>query len=218
MRFKAVIFDMDGVIVDSEPLHQKAYRMMFKEFELTVSDDLYASFTGMATLPICEKLCEVFSLDFSPQQLVNRKRVYFKELFDQGQTLQLIEGVLDLIQHYKKNEIALVLASSASMLNIDRIFKKFELDLYFKAKISGAELKASKPHPEIFEIAAKLSGFKKEECMVIEDATNGIQAAKAAGIFCVAYDGNPSKKQDFSKADLVVQSFEAIRLEKLKLL
>ena len=94
---RAVIFDMDGVIVDSEPLHKKAYHMMFKEFELNVSDELYASFTGMATLPICEKLCEVFSLNFSPKHLVNRKRVYFKELFDQGQTLQLIGGVLDLI-------------------------------------------------------------------------------------------------------------------------
>ena len=215
---RAVIFDMDGVIVDSEPLHKKAYHMMFKEFELNVSDELYASFTGMATLPICEKLCEVFSLNFSPKHLVNRKRIYFKELFDQGQTLQLIDGVLDLIQHYNQNGIVLILASSASMSNINRIFKKLGLDSYFKAKISGADLKASKPHPEIFEIAVNLSGFQKEECMVIEDASNGIQAAKAAGIFCVAFDANLSKKQDFSKADLVVQNFDALRLENLNYL
>ena len=101
------------------------------------------------------------------------------------------------------------------MSNINRIFKKLGLDSYFKAKISGADLKASKPHPEIFEIAVKLSGFQKEECMVIEDASNGIQAAKAAGIFCVAFDGNLSKKQDFSKADVVVQNFDALRLENL---
>jgi HAD superfamily hydrolase (TIGR01509 family) len=160
----------------------------------------------------------VFSLNFSPKHLVNRKRIYFKELFDQGQTLQLIDGVLDLIQHYNQNGIVLILASSASMSNINRIFKKLGLDSYFKAKISGADLKASKPHPEIFEIAVKLSGFQKEECMVIEDASNGIQAAKAAGIFCVAFDANLSKKQDFSKADLVVQNFDALRLENLNYL
>ena len=64
---KAVIFDMDGVIINSEPMHQKAYRMMFEKFNLNVSEQLYTSFTGMATLPICEKLCEVFALDHSPQ-------------------------------------------------------------------------------------------------------------------------------------------------------
>lgn len=216
MKYRAVIFDMDGVIVDSEPIHKKAYQMMFREFDLKVSDDLYASFTGMATLPICKKLCEVFSLDNDPQDLVNRKRVYFKELFDQGEILHLIDGVLDLIQHYYQNGIVLVLASSASMANINSIFAKFELNSYFKAKISGAELKASKPHPEIFEIAAEHSGCKKEECMVIEDATNGIKAAKAAGLFCIAYDGNTSKKQDFSEADVVIQNFDTIRLEKLQ--
>ena len=218
MKYKAVIFDMDGVIIDSEPLHKKAYRKMFNEFDLNVSEDLYASFTGMATLPICKKLCEVFSLNFEPQDLVNRKRYYFKELFDQSETLQLIDGVWDLIQHYNQNGIVLILASSASMPNINRIFKKFNLESYFKARISGADLKESKPHPEIFEIAAKLSGFKKEECIVIEDATNGINAAKAAGIFCVAFDGNPSKNQDFSKADIVIQNFDALRFDKLKLL
>ena len=57
---KAVIFDMDGVIINSEPLHKKAYQMMFKEFDLSVSDKLYGSFTGMATLPICKKLCTEF--------------------------------------------------------------------------------------------------------------------------------------------------------------
>ena len=62
---KTVIFDMDGVIINSEPLHQKAYQMMFKEFNLNVSDELYSSFTGMATYPICEKLCAVFSLNYT---------------------------------------------------------------------------------------------------------------------------------------------------------
>ena len=213
---KTVIFDMDGVIINSEPLHQKAYQMMFKEFNLNVSDELYSSFTGMATYPICEKLCAVFSLNYTSKLLVESKRKHFKSLFENGNEFKLIDGVLKLIQHYKQNGITLVLASSASMANINMIFKKFSLDQYFKAKISGADLKASKPHPEIFEKASKLSGHPKNKCLVIEDATNGIIAAKSAGIFCVAFDGGHSKNQDYSKADIVINDFEAIYTDKLK--
>ena len=213
---KTVIFDMDGVIINSEPLHQKAYQMMFKEFNLNVSDELYSSFTGMATYPICEKLCAVFSLNYTSKLLVESKRKHFKSLFENGHEFKLIDGVLKLIQHYKQNGITLVLASSASMANINMIFKKFSLDQYFKAKISGADLKASKPHPEIFEKASKLSGHPKNKCLVIEDATNGIIAAKSAGIFCVAFDGGHSKNQDYSKADIVINDFKAIYIEKLK--
>jgi len=213
---KTVIFDMDGVIINSEPLHQKAYQMMFKEFNLNVSDELYSSFTGMATYPICEKLCAVFSLNYTSKLLVESKRKHFKSLFENGHEFKLIYGVLKLIQHYKQNGITLVLASSASMANINMIFKKFSLDQYFKAKISGADLKASKPHPEIFEKASKLSGHPKNKCLVIEDATNGIIAAKSAGIFCVAFDGGHSKNQDYSKADIVINDFEAIYTDKLK--
>jgi HAD superfamily hydrolase (TIGR01509 family) len=207
---------MDGVIINSEPLHQKAYQMMFKEFNLNVSDELYSSFTGMATYPICEKLCAVFSLNYTSKLLVESKRKHFKSLFENGHEFKLIDGVLKLIQHYKQNGITLVLASSASMANINMIFKKFSLDQYFKAKISGADLKASKPHPEIFEKASKLSGHPKNKCLVIEDATNGIIAAKSAGIFCVAFDGGHSKNQDYSKADIVINDFEAIYTDKLK--
>lgn len=213
---KAVIFDMDGVIINSEPMHQKAYRMMFDEFNLAVSEELYASFTGMATLPICQKLCEVFTLDTTPQILMASKRKYFKQLFENSEELNLIDGVLELIQHYHQSNLILVLASSASMSNIDLIFEKFDLNRYFKAKISGADLKASKPHPEIFEKAVVLSGVSKTECFVIEDATNGIQAAKSAGLFCIAYDGGHSKKQDFHLADLIITKFGTIRNEKLR--
>ena len=213
---KAVIFDMDGVIINSEPMHQKAYRMMFEKFNLNVSEQLYTSFTGMATLPICEKLCEVFALDHSPQVLVDSKRYFFKQLFENGEEHKLIDGVLELIQHYHQLKITLILASSASMANINMTFQKFNLDPYFKAKISGAELKASKPHPEIFEKAVTLTGVSKEACFVIEDATNGIIAAKAAGLFCVAFDGGHSQHQNYTQADRVVTDFKSLQLENLK--
>ena len=213
--FRVAIFDMDGVIINSEPLHKKAYQLMFDEFNLDVSENLYSTFTGMATLPICKKLCDIFSLKFSPETLVENKRKHFKSLFDNGLKFELIDGVLDLIKHYHLNGLTLILASSASMNNINMIFEKFDLDKYFKSKISGADLRASKPHPEIFEKATKLTAFSKEECFVIEDATNGIIAAKKAGLYCVAFKGIDSKNQDYSQADKVVTDFKEIYINKL---
>ena len=170
---KAVLFDMDGVIVDSEPLHHKAYHLMFEEVGIEVEPELYASFTGQATLAICQTLVSHFSLSHRPEDLVEIKRQYFKDLFDNDKSFDLLPGVLSLIQDYYNQGLVLVLASSASMANINRIFDRFDLNQYFKAKLSGADLKASKPHPEIFINAAQAAAVPPEYCVVIEDSETG---------------------------------------------
>ncbi|WP_026451250.1 HAD family hydrolase [Aequorivita capsosiphonis] len=212
---KAVLFDMDGVIVDTEPLHRKAYFKMFDEVNIDVNEALYDSFTGQATLPICRTLCEHFKLSETPETLVSIKRKHFKYLFENDSSLALLDGVHDLIKNYHENGLTLVLASSASMPNINRIFDRFDLNKYFKAKISGADLKASKPHPEIFIKAAELAEEHGDNCMVIEDSTNGIKAAKAANIYCVGFKSPNSVNQDYSIADRVITSFDEILFSKL---
>ncbi|RZN84028.1 MAG: HAD family phosphatase [Winogradskyella sp.] len=211
---KAVLFDMDGVIVDTEPLHRKAYFKMFSDVDINVDEDLYASFTGQSTINICKRLVSHFSLSYSPEYLVKQKRYHFKYLFENDKDLRLINGVLDLIKDYHANHMKLVVASSASMTNINRIFERFELNSYFIGKFSGADLKQSKPHPEIFIKAAAHTGFKKSECMVIEDSTNGIKAANAAGIFCVGFKSPHSSHQDYSMADITITDYKEIAYTK----
>jgi len=213
---KGVLFDMDGVIVDTEPLHHKAYHFMFEEVKIEVSPEFYQSFTGQSTLNICKRLCDHFRLTEKPETLVQLKRKHFKHIFTNDPSLQLIDGVLDIIKEYHANELKLVLASSASMLTIDNIFERFDLNQYFMAKFSGADLVQSKPHPEIFEKAAFATGYERSQCMVIEDSTNGIKAANAAGIFCVGYDSVHSKNQDYSIADHVISDFSEIQHNKIQ--
>lgn len=212
---KAVIFDMDGVIIDSEPIHHKAYHQMFADINIEVPDRLYETFTGQSTLKICKRLCDEFYLDLNPEELMNIKRKHFKYLFENDPDLCLIDSVSDLIKEYYHNGLTLVLASSASMPNIIRVFKRFELDKYFVAKLSGADLKESKPHPEIFIRAVKKSGHNATECIVIEDSTNGVLAAKSANIFCVGFDSPHSNNQDYSKADIVINKFNDIRFNEV---
>lgn len=211
---KAVLFDMDGVIVNTEPLHRKAYFKMFDDVNIDVNEELYASFTGQSTINICKRLVDHFNLNHTPEHLVKLKRKHFKYLFENDDSLSLIVGVLDLIKDYYSNGLKLVVASSASMPNINRIFERFDLNQYFMGKFSGADLKVSKPHPEIFIKAAEHTGFKKSECIVIEDSTNGIKAANSAGIFCVGYHGDEHSTQDFSLANILITDYSEISYKK----
>lgn len=213
---KAVLFDMDGVIVDTEPLHHKAYYNMFEQIGIDVSDSLYRSFTGQSTINICKKICDRFGLKYTPEELVQIKRDYFTTLFFEDDGLQLIEGVKDLIQDYYTNGLTLILASSASMFTINNVMNRFELDSFFSEKLSGADLKASKPHPEIFINAAAAAHALQSECIVIEDSTNGIIAAHEAEIFCIAYKSENSKNQDYSLANRVISNFDEIKFQKIK--
>jgi beta-phosphoglucomutase len=208
---KAVIFDMDGVIIESEPLHHYAYHSMFKDVNVKVSDALYESFTGKSTINVCKQVCSLFNLKETPEYLVFLKRKHFDFVFNNDQNFDLMDGVLDVIQDYHNNGLTLILASSATMSSIERIFNRFNLNPYFKAKLSGADLKQSKPHPEIFINAVKASGFKNTECIIIEDSTNGIEAAKGVG-----FDSFQSKNQDYSKAGLVIKDFNEISFNKIK--
>ena len=214
IMLKAVLFDMDGVIVDTEPLHRKAYHQMFDDVNLVVNSDLYESFTGQSTINICKRLVEHFNLSDAPEHLMRLKRKHYKYLFAHDDELALIDGVLDVIKDYHANNVTLVVASSASMTGINQIFERFDLNQYFSAKFSGADLEKSKPHPEIFIKAAQSTGYNKSECMVIEDSTNGIKAAHAAGIFCTAFKSEHSTGQDYSLADIVISSFEDIAYNK----
>ena len=132
---KAVLFDMDGVIVDTEPLHYNAYHLMFNDVNIDVDEQLYASFTGQSTLNICKRLVDHFQLEEEPENLVNLKRKHFKYLFEHDTELTLIDGVLERIKDYYDNGLKLVVASSASMPNINRIFERFELNLFFPVQV-----------------------------------------------------------------------------------
>lgn len=212
---RTVIFDMDGVIVDTEPVHKYAYDQHFKELNIEVSEEMYSTFTGNSTRNVFQKIKSHYNLKHEVEDLILRKRFLFNEAFDTKPDLDLITGVLDLIKRLNAKNIQLILASSASNSTIDRVFNRFDLDQYFTHKVSGEDFPQSKPHPAIFLHAASLSIAPKEHCIVIEDSTNGIIAANAAGIKCVGYKSLNSKHQDLSLADWVVSDFDQIDIDNL---
>lgn len=210
-NIRCVIFDMDGVIIDSEEIHKKAYYETFNSLGVHVTEELYKSFTGSSTINAFERLVAHFNLHENPEDLVLHKRKRYVNFFENDPSLSLVSGVEDIIKYFYNKGIVLILASSSAMININRVFNRFELQHYFKAKISGADLKDSKPHPEIFNKAALLSEIPKENCIVIEDSDNGIKAANDANIFVFGFANPLSEGQTLKNADAVIHHFKDLK-------
>ncbi|UOQ99803.1 HAD family hydrolase [Hymenobacter sp. 5317J-9] len=207
---RTVIFDMDGVIIDTEPIHHQAFFSLFAELGIPVSDAEYATFLGKSTRNVFQLLKDKYHLAADVETLVMRKRELFNQSFDTDADLDLLPGVRALIEDLRRHDVQLVVASSASKATIARVFDRFGLDSYFTHRISGEDFERSKPDPAIFRRAAELARTPVGECIVIEDSANGVTAAKAAGIYCIGYASEHSAGQDLRHADRIIRHFDEL--------
>ncbi len=212
---KCVLFDMDGVIVNTEPVGYKANQEMYKALGITVPDSVYNTFVGNSDKNIVAKLKDLYDIPLTHEELLEKQYEYYFKAFDTSDEVHLLPGVKDLIIDLHANGIKLILASSATHKKIEKVFTRFGLHPYFDAKLSGEDFEFSKPNPAIYIEAALKSGFTREECIVIEDSNNGIKAAKAAGIYCIGYESGLSIPQDTSEADMVITDFSQLNSDKI---
>ncbi|MGH4139365.1 HAD family hydrolase [Clostridium sp.] len=213
---KAVIFDMDGVIIDSEPTHIKLENETYKKLGIEITEDEHHSFVGATSNYMWEALKNKYKLNQTIEELTQYDRnKYFKHLNSDECEILLIDGVKDLIEELHGNGVKLAIASSSPLNVIDAIAKKFHIEEYFEAFVTGDDVKRSKPEPDIFIFAAKKLGVSAENCIVIEDSHNGVLAARKAGMKCVGINSDPEGRQDISTADLVINNFKEINYNKL---
>ncbi|TGE12069.1 HAD family hydrolase [Hymenobacter elongatus] len=212
---RTIIFDMDGVLVDTEPLHHDAFFRHFAELGIAMSRTEYATFLGSSTRNVYQQLKQQFGLAGEVEALIHRKRELFGTSFDEDATLDLLPGARALIEDLHRAGVPLQLASSASKETIARVFTRFGLYPYFDNLVSGEDFPRSKPDPAIFLHAAQLTGTPPAECLVIEDSANGVTAAKAAGMYCVGYRSEHSEGQDLHHADHVVSHLGQLSVAQL---
>lgn len=210
---KAVIFDMDGVIIDSEPVHFQLERELLEEFGGNFFREKHGSFLGTTDYHMWSSYKKLFSLKASVEEIIEIKKERFCKKIPE---IELVDNFMEFMLMLYEKGYKMALASSNNRKAVDAVVERFNLDKYFNFIISGEDVSKGKPDPEIFLTAANNMKVEPKERLVIEDATNGVMAAKAAGMKCIGLKNPNSGKQDLSQADLVVENFNQLNLDIIK--
>jgi mannitol-1-/sugar-/sorbitol-6-/2-deoxyglucose-6-phosphatase len=205
---KAVIFDMDGLLINSEPFWQKAEIEVFKLAGIELTKTMCHQTMGLRIDEAILYWHKIFGLKkYSAkqvQELVMDKVVEY--IVQQGGPLR---GVIDCLDFFEEKNIPIAIASSSYYKIIDAVVKKLNISSYFDLIVSAQDTEYGKPHPGIFIETAKRLQIAPQQCLVFEDSANGVLAALSAQMKVVAVPDNELKnKKEFLAADLVIDSLE----------
>ena len=204
-----IIFDMDGVLLDSEPIHQEIIYEVFQLKGIPFDKAYIETLTGMSAFPMWEKVKHDAQRSESVEELIKFHRDYlFKRLPEVK--VPLAPHVKDVLEKFKNEGKHLSLASSSARKLIDIFTQQTNIAHYFEVIMSGDDVKYSKPNPEIFLKVAQWYGLPATQFTVIEDSTNGVKAAKSANMKCIGFDNPLSGGQDLSQADLLIHSMQEL--------
>jgi HAD superfamily hydrolase (TIGR01509 family) len=213
--FQAVIFDMDGVLIDSEPLHFKVDELVLRQLQIDEGKHYLERFVGYTNPAMWKIIRDEHQIENSIDDLIDLQMRIKLDYLDKSK-YAAIDGVLDLLKNLRAKKIPLAIASSSPRVFIEAVVEKIQVSDYFNTWISGEEVQESKPAPDVFLKAAELLGVQPMNCLVIEDSKSGTIAAKSAGMKCVGYKNPNSGNQDLSCADLIVGDFNEISLTTLE--
>lgn len=204
---------MDGVIVDTEPLHKKTERVTLSPFGISLTDGELDSYMGTEASLLMTRFIQRYHLNVTFDVLYASYKSNLLRLFGEG--VPPVPGTCDLIRTLSKAGIPIAVGTSSNRDLAQLVLSQTGLADLFTAVVSGDDAARSKPHPDIFLEAAARLGVLPGRCVVIEDSTNGVAAAKAAGMFCVGFRNPNSTGQDLTPADWVVRSMEEITVGRL---
>jgi beta-phosphoglucomutase len=215
-RFKAVIFDFDGVIVDTPKISFRAWKEVYGRngIEFTMED--YSKYQGVRSedkVPLILKEKGKYSKELAGKILSEREPLKRKYLLEAAEDI-LVPGALEFIKQLKDGGFRLALISSSLKENASILIKRFNVDRLFEFMIFGDEIRQGKPYPEIFLRAAEALNVGPETCLLFEDAVNGIRAAMAAGMGFIAVNTNDNHEDlEREKPLRIIKDFSEIDVE-----
>ncbi len=211
---RAIIWDNDDLLVNSHPLVVKTYEIFLSKRGRSFAElpeNIASRLPGRKSTEVLSEIVNFFHLTEDFETMKNERKAIFMELVDKE--LELMTGANYLLKFFKQHNFRQVLASSGSRIYIDVVLQKFNLKTYFEQITTGDEVSHGKPDPQIFKLAVNKLQLPAGECLVLEDATNGVEAAKAADCHCIGVRNPYTPVQDLSKADLVVKSLNDINID-----
>ncbi|MGH2638486.1 MAG: HAD family hydrolase [Rhabdochlamydiaceae bacterium] len=203
---KAILFDVDGLMIDSEPLHFQAYKQVLADFGIEFTMEHYLQVWG-SDKDMCLRIVESFKIPLSWQELLDRKNELFRKSFIHQVTPK--KGLLELLLQLKGKYFTAVVSSS-QLHEINTVLKTIGVTQFFSKIISAESVEHGKPSPDCYLLAAEKLGVVPADCLALEDSPKGVAAAKAAGMACWAIPGGEMKNQDFSVADKILESLTEV--------
>lgn len=206
---KAVIFDMDGVISDTQELHSEVESRMFKKYGIDISpEEITARFAGIPDFIYAEEVFKKYGVQVNLEEVITKKWEKVTEMMERE--VPPVPGALELIEGlHHKYKLAVGSSSIRKFVNI--ALEKLGFRDKFQAVVTIDDVKNGKPDPEIFLLAAQRLGVNADECVVIEDSRSGMQAAKNAGMQCVGLVKDKNKEN--YPADILVESLNEINID-----
>lgn len=204
LSYKAILFDLDGVIADTARFHFEAWRLFMSRHGIEFSEEDFRNIFGMTNELILKRY---LGGGLSPEEIkrLSYEKEHMYRDIAKGK-ITPIDGAMNFIR-LAKDRFKTALVSSTPQENIDFILSEFSLEGVFNCIVSGSEVKNGKPHPECYILASRKLGINPEFCCVIEDSQHGIDAAKSAGAMCI---GLLTTHQRLSGADFIASSFKEI--------
>lgn len=213
---KAVILDMDGVLVDSEPYHVQSFKIMMDELKLNYDDNFVHSFIGHSIESNIESINEHYmqGQELNLTEAVAYRDALYLDLIKQAD-LKPMSGIVELIETCRINDIPLALASSSVQEQVEVILTKlsrngWNLNTIFTSIVTGDDVKKLKPSPDIYKKTVVNLNMPAKECFAIEDSPAGVQSAKSAGLHCIALKSVFIDSSKLKGADLLVDNINQI--------
>jgi HAD superfamily hydrolase (TIGR01509 family) len=210
-----VIFDMDGVLVDTEPIYIDINRHLFKELGVEMSEERMMSYVGVPAKRMWAEIRRDFLLPESLDELIQAERSEQWQRMSAMTLLPPTDGVVPFLKQLMNAGIRRAIASSTALDLVQLIISKALIGRYFEVVISSDAVKEGKPAPDIFLCAASELGCAPSECVVVEDSPHGIRGAKRAGMKTVGFANQLSSNLDLSEADMVITDFATASVVKI---